>query len=539
MTRTPSIPTSSLPHRGGRIRASARLVTLAAAAVCLAVLATGCGKKGSPLPPLVKTPAVPADLTVRKAGDTVYVRFTVPTINTDRTGPADLRSVEVYAYTADHEVEGMDYKDMTLVGEVLVAKPVDPAEAKEERENPEKAKRAAAKPRPVEPGVEQGTTVTVTEALTPETMQPTKLRRELRPPPIVPHEPSRWTTPLDLPMTGPVPQVQRVRRFYLVYSVNHRGVRGTPSPRFAVPFDVVPPPPGQPRLALKSTGLEVSWAVPDGAPRWINSPILVPVPVWPPFFLLFPPPAPPAPPAPPPPPGTVVVPATAAATPAVEVPEFESGKLAPLLSAPRGSLLPVLPLYNVYRVRRDQQPSAPDGAPVESPLPLNDKPLTDPVFVDIKLEYGQEYCYQVRTVNTAGTSAMVFPVGAPIAAATGPVRATPAVVESLPSPVACIVPEDTEPPPAPTALAAVSSAGAISLIWNAVDAADLAGYIVLRGQGAPGAMTPLFTTPITETTYRDTTVAPGVRYVYEVVAVDKATPPNRSPASNRVEETAR
>ena len=52
-------------------------------------------------------------------------------------------------------------------------------------------------------------------------------------------------------------------------------------------------------------------------------------------------------------------------------------------------------------------------------------------------------------------------------------------------------------------------------------------------------MTPLFDAPIRETTYRDTTVKPGVRYVYTVVSVDKATPPNRSLPSNKAEETAR
>jgi fibronectin type 3 domain-containing protein len=85
----------------------------------------------------------------------------------------------------------------------------------------------------------------------------------------------------------------------------------------------------------------------------------------------------------------------------------------------------------------------------------------------------------------------------------------------------------------------VASEGAISLIWDASTEADLAGYIVLRGQ-APGAtMSPLMTEPIKETTYRDTTVKPGVRYVYAVVAVDTASPQNVSAQSNRVEETAR
>ena len=35
------------------------------------------------------------------------------------------------------------------------------------------------------------------------------------------------------------------------------------------------------------------------------------------------------------------------------------------------------------------------------------------------------------------------------------------------------------------------------------------------------------------------TVKPGVRYVYAIVAVDRAVPPNRSALSARVEETAR
>ena len=45
--------------------------------------------------------------------------------------------------------------------------------------------------------------------------------------------------------------------------------------------------------------------------------------------------------------------------------------------------------------------------------------------------------------------------------------------------------------------------------------------------------------PVRDTTYRDTTAKPNVRYVYAIVAVDKATPRNTSPESNRVEESAR
>jgi fibronectin type 3 domain-containing protein len=85
----------------------------------------------------------------------------------------------------------------------------------------------------------------------------------------------------------------------------------------------------------------------------------------------------------------------------------------------------------------------------------------------------------------------------------------------------------------------VAGEGVISLIWEGVEAADLAGYIVLRGDAPSGDLAPLFDTPLRESTYRDTSAKPGVRYVYAVVAVDRTTPPNRSPISNTVEETAR
>ena len=62
---------------------------------------------------------------------------------------------------------------------------------------------------------------------------------------------------------------------------------------------------------------------------------------------------------------------------------------------------------------------------------------------------------------------------------------------------------------------------------------------MLRGEAGSGTLTAVTTAPVKETTYRDTDVRPGVRYVYAVVAVDTATPQNVSVESNRVEETAR
>ena len=79
----------------------------------------------------------------------------------------------------------------------------------------------------------------------------------------------------------------------------------------------------------------------------------------------------------------------------------------------------------------------------------------------------------------------------------------------------------------------------INLIWDANSEGDLAGYIVLRGEVPGDKLEPITVGPIRETTFVDKTATPGVRYVYVIVAVDRATPANTSPQSARVEETAR
>jgi len=74
----------------------------------------------------------------------------------------------------------------------------------------------------------------------------------------------------------------------------------------------------------------------------------------------------------------------------------------------------------------------------------------------------------------------------------------------------------------------VQEGTAVTLIWSAVEAADLAGYQVLRGEGPDGAMAPLTGGLLSATTYRDTTVEPGVTYRYAVRAVDSAPAANAS-----------
>lgn len=151
------------------------------------------------------------------------------------------------------------------------------------------------------------------------------------------------------------------------------------------------------------------------------------------------------------------------------------------------------------------------------PAPLNPAPIATTTFERTGVAFGSEQCFVVRTAIVSGS----------------------ATLESAPSDLLCVTPTDTFAPAAPTGLSAVGVAGAVNLIWVANSEADLAGYIVLRGEAPGDTLQAITPAPITETTYRDATAVPGVRYVYAVVAVDRAAPPNTSAQSNRVEESAR
>ena len=159
--------------------------------------------------------------------------------------------------------------------------------------------------------------------------------------------------------------------------------------------------------------------------------------------------------------------------------------------------------YNVYRA--------------ESPaVPLNATPTTAVSLEAPGVEFGAERCFSVRTVQQVGGVS----------------------IESEPSAPACVTPADVFAPAAPTGLTGVARDGQIALIWNANTEKDLAGYLVLRAEAPGETLQPLTPAPIRDTAYRDTSVTPGVRYVYAIVAIDSATPPNRSPESRREEVTA-
>ena len=162
-------------------------------------------------------------------------------------------------------------------------------------------------------------------------------------------------------------------------------------------------------------------------------------------------------------------------------------------------------LFNVYEV---------DATGVERDShPLNQAPMAGPFTMPV--EFGKERCFVVRAAQAAGNVVSE-------SAALGPT---------------CVTPADTFPPPSPTGLKLLASGGSITLVWDAVQADDLAGYRVLRAEGADENMRQLSTDLVTAATFQDSTTKAGVLYTYAVVAVDKAG--NKSAESARERETGR
>lgn len=177
--------------------------------------------------------------------------------------------------------------------------------------------------------------------------------------------------------------------------------------------------------------------------------------------------------------------------------------------------------FNVYLARRAPDPAA-EGSlspylAASGPELLTPSPRPETTYSDTQAKFGLERCYLVTAVKTFGTS----------------------VIESGFSRPACVKVADVFPPAAPRSLAAVAGGNSVNLSWDANGEADLRGYLVMRSDSADAPLEPIFEQPITETTWNDTTVRPGMRYRYAVVAIDKATPPNRSGPSNEVEVSVR
>jgi hypothetical protein len=541
---------------------------------------SACGQKGPPLAPIVYLPRPVSEVIAKRIENDIVLQFTVPTVNTDGSGPADLRRIEVYGHTGPLPAPADFLKYGTLVASIDIKQPPEPEEEPGEDEEQAESNELA----PVAPEqeaeaktdlsaeaqrakadagmIEQGSKTTVRETLTEKHREigPMPPTRPLPPPPA--DEPVVVIEKIETP--GTVNFELPPQRYYAIFPVSEsRNRRGPVAGPIQVALIEPLSPPEKVDVAYTADAISLSWpaqpedmvtgamgaagatgatgaAVAALAPTAPNAPVAPTAPVAPiapiapvdretegtiefysdietegtqdvlaAFIAANPTGIKPKPavPAPPPTPRYGYNVYEAGAVGATSATGASAGALG-AGGAPSAPVAPVAPIAPA--------PIAPT-APVAPIAPLNTALLTTPAFADPRVEFGVERCYIVRRVEMAGTVA----------------------IESAPSTPACVTPVDTFPPAPPRSLQHIASGDGVTLLWEANAEADLGGYLVLRGEAPGDKLSPLTPEPITDTSFLDTTVRRGRTYVYEVVAVDRSTPPNQSAPSNRAEETIR
>lgn len=452
------------------------------------ILAAACGKKGPPLAPLARVPATVTTVTAQRIGDDVYVAFPVPEANVDGQKPADIASLEVYAITAMAPPETDEQRKLATLVATLPVRPILPA-------LPPPLAGVELPPTPLPPGIERLLPAVAKETLTADLRVPVELPPKPGTKPVIA---AADEEPVAGPLVAPPPTLAP-RRFYFVIGVSPRGRKSPASVPVAVPLEPASSAPGAPAVVVTETAMTITWTPSPDARSGV---FLLPPPVVAPPVVAPPVGAPP-----------VVAPPVAAANVTPSTVSLPTPPL--LLTAKSLGFQSEATTYHLFEVLPPAEPDNPFAVPL--PVGLTPLPLAVTTHTIVGVTFGKERCFFVRPVDKLADAVVMGPA----------------------SPQTCVTPADTFPPAAPKSLAAIAGEGVISLIWEPNTEADLAGYLVLRGDAPGDTLRAITPEPVTATTYRDTTARAGTRYVYVVVAVDRATPQNVSAQSNRVEETAR
>jgi hypothetical protein len=168
-----------------------------------------------------------------------------------------------------------------------------------------------------------------------------------------------------------------------------------------------------------------------------------------------------------------------------------------------GDAAPVVSGYRIYR-------NAPGDVLNEFATPINTPPVRGTTYTDTP-PYG-EHEYRVTAVALEGPPLLQSNASAPVK----------------------VTFKDLVPPPAPASITALIETNLVRLLWDPVEAPDLAGYRVYRSEGVGHdrdikdiGTVPLVNETLTATTITDAHANLGIAYRYAVTAVDKSG--NESP----------
>ena len=207
----------------------------------LIVVTLGCGQKGPPLPPIVRTPAPPV-IRADRRGSTIELELSVPNANIDGSRPANLTRIDIYAIngpaTALTDLEFVEHG--TKVASLPVKSPRSPNDTVESNESAEDAEPTVGE------GLEQGASAAVEEIIAASLVEPS--RGERRGETIV-------VSNAPLLDTADLTQV----RTYVGVGVDRRGHVGRFSKRVSVPLQLPPAPPPPIEITYDEKKIVITW----------------------------------------------------------------------------------------------------------------------------------------------------------------------------------------------------------------------------------------------------------------------------------------
>jgi hypothetical protein len=229
-----------------------------------AALTAGCGKKGPPLPPLVRIPEAVAVVATRRTGNDAYVTIRVPARNVDGSTPVDVSAVEVVALTAERPPSRAVFLERGRTVATIAVASTSPSTP---------SPTAAASP-----GAPPGGEVTVLEMLTDDMFVPAALPATppTPPTPVAPATPPGVAAPASSSEPGRPAAAEAaaqasaatpppIRRYYMAFTRDARKRPGPSATIASVSLAVLPEAPGNLRVTYTEQTLTVTWNTVAGA----------------------------------------------------------------------------------------------------------------------------------------------------------------------------------------------------------------------------------------------------------------------------------